>query len=1019
MPPLTYSHNEDDPLNTQIDPFGQENRQPVLAQPQFHGQTHEPHPREVYHQIKQEPVVYSREELTRLYHEYKERKRQQQLALVKREHQQLPQSQVRVKQEKLDGGQLIRNIIIKARDRYPGRPEKAKQFLAMMNSATPTREILPFVVDLFGTAPELAQDFQTSMREIDEWRFPQPQPLPQPHQHLSNLPSSTTRRPDLPGGGHNGDYVVHDVMRNDNTFPQPQISSQPQRQDLQKALKLPEIEFSPDQRKNTPAAMSCKLLEHQKVGLTWLIKQEEDRTKMGGILADTMGLGKTIQALALILERPSRSGPKTTLIVAPPALLQQWEREIQKRVKSRFKLSTLIFHGQKAKRGMTAAKLLTYDVVLTTYDTITYEYGHRNGKPRIILGNDTIFYRVILDEAHKIKNRAGVGSMAVSKIKSTYRLCMTGTPFMNSTEEIYPLVRFLRIEPYNTWEVYNRIIHKPIKSGRGGSYDNAMRELQKLLRNITLRRTKTSTLDGKPIIELPELVIVTVSVEFNKEQQDFYTALERRQQLKVNEFTKAGTLTRRYTYIFVLLLRLRQACCHPHLIKDFGIPEGAKLSAEEMRKYALKLKKEVVEGIKDKTEFKCPFCEQFTDDPLIISPCGHTVCTVCFSAIIENGESHTDGCVPCPQEYCDSQIHSESVICHCFFMEAHKPKDFESDDDDSDGFESIPDDSDEVDARGNLKGFIASDDEDEEFDSDDSLSPCEEICRRAALKNSMGGEKPAASNNRKSRRDSISDFDYSPKKEASDSKSKRKLPVGKNTQGASKKTKKNNGTSKKLSKGKKKQFMSLAELKKASSTNAAAKEKYLQQLRKDYVPSAKINKAMEILDDIRSNNPQEKTLVFSLWTSFLDILEIPMQDQGFRYARYDGSMRQTDRDAVVQNFMDKPDVKVLLISLMAGNAGLNLTAASRVIILEPFWNPFIEQQAIDRVHRIGQKKKVTVYRLLIAETVEDRICRMQDGKLQLVDDALGEGTGKAASGLTQTQLMGLMGLSSQTLPASS
>ncbi|KAI0128171.1 hypothetical protein F4776DRAFT_198360 [Hypoxylon sp. NC0597] len=1040
MPPLTYSQHEDDPLDIQFDPFGRENPRPVLAQAhlQFHVQTHEPHPREIYHQGKQEPAILSREEYLRRYHEYKERKQQQRL--LKQEHEQFRQSQVKVKQEKLNGEQVVHNIVIKARvrqyhpvyfrnlsdlltttqDLFPGRPEKAKQFLAMMNSCTPTRDLRPEVEGLFRTAPEVVQYFDESMSEINRWRFPQPQ-LQQP---LSNLPPFNTRRPELPGGGHSDNYVVHSAVRSKNTLPQPQGSNQPRRQDLQKLLKLPEINFSPDQRKGTPFAMSCRLLEHQKVGLTWLIKQEEDRAKLGGILADTMGLGKTIQALALILARPSRSGPKTTLIVAPPALLQQWEREIQKKVKPQYKLSTFIFHGPKAKRGMTAAKLLTYDVVLTTYDTITYEYGYRNSKPRIILGHDTVFYRVILDEAHKIKNRAGVGSTAVARIKSRYRLCMTGTPFMNSAEEIYPLVRFLRIRPYDAWDAYNRDIHKPIKSGREDAYVAAMGQLQKLLRNITLRRTKTSMLDGKPIIELPELVIKIVSTEFDTEQGHFYTALEQRQQLKVNEFTKTGTLMRRYTYILVLLLRLRQACCHPHLIKDFGIPEGAKLSAEEMRQLALKLEDGVVKRIKGQTTFECPFCNEVTNEPLIISPCGHTVCTGCFSAIVESAESHADSYIPCPQQSCDSEIDPERVICHCFFMEAHKSEDCESDDSDdddsdvdSDGFESLPDDSEEVDARGKPKGFITFDDEKEGFDSDDSLSPCEEICRRAAEKKSIDKGKPAGSNKLKTGRDLMSDEDYSPEKGVSDSKGKRKRPSGKNTQGAGKKkTKKNNGASKKSRKGKT-QSMSLAELKKASSTNAAAKEKYLKKLRKEYVPSAKITKTMEILGDIRRHEPQEKTLVFSLWTSFLDLLEIPMQDQGFKYARYDGSMRQTDRDAVVQKFMDTADVKVMLVSLSAGNAGLNLTAATHIIILEPFWNPFIEEQAIDRAHRIGQKKKVTVYRVLIAGTVEDRICQLQEAKRQLVHHALGEGGAKAAGGLTNTQLMGLLGVKQSDPPA--
>ncbi|KAI1410249.1 hypothetical protein F5Y13DRAFT_202377 [Hypoxylon sp. FL1857] len=956
MPPLSHLPTGGSALRGNLDPYRQENFRPVFSQAQSNVQAHEARLRQEY----QERLT--QQELLRRYHEHGGRELQVRLprhVQQGQQGQQLRQSQGRVKQER-----VIR--------RFPGRLEKAKQFLALINSSVPTRGLLPDVANMFRTAPELVRDFQVSAGAIDQIRFPQP--VPQPQQ---------------------------------------------------------QIDIPPDKRASKPHALSCELLEHQKVGLTWLMQQEDDPNKRGGILADTMGLGKTIQALALILARPGKPSRKTTLIVAPLSLLRQWEREIQEKVKPRAKLKTLIYHGPKAKRNMTVAKLLTNDIVLTTYRMIVAEDSSRNGKARIILGEGALFHRVILDEAHNVKNKSAKGLTAVSKIKSTYRLCMTGTPFMNNTEEIFPLIHFLRIRPYDQWEAYNRKIHAPIKSGHGDLYDDAMKRLRELFRYTTLRRTKESTLDGKPIIVLPGLIRKVVPVEFTVGQRNFYDALERRQQLKVNDFIKAnGSLMRRYTYILVLLLRLRQACCHPHLIKDFGIPEGAELTSDEMRKLAHQLEKGVVERLKAQVEFECPLCSEVTENPLIISPCGHMMCSACFSTTMETTDQDAEGPIPCLEQGCGVEIHSKNVICYCFFKEVHMPDNVDSDssedensDDDSDGFESLPDDyEDEVDARGNLKGFIASSDEEEEYDSDngepeedsddESLLSYEEISRRVDVRKSISEEKSVKPSKRESTSNSISDGDLS-ENEAPSSKGKRKRSSSKGPQSARKKSKMNNGTSGKLrkskGKGKTKKFTSLAELKKASSTNAAAKEKFLKRLRKHYVASAKINKLMEILRDIKEQKPREKTLVFSLWTSFLDLIEIPMQDEGYRYVRYDGSMRQEDRDAVVQKFMDS-DVQVMLVSLSAGNAGLNLTAASHVILLEPFWNPFIEEQAIDRTHRIGQKKVVTVYRVLIAGTVEDRICLLQDKKRNLVHAALGEEGAKGASRMTEAQLMGLFGL---------
>lgn len=115
-------------------------------------------------------------------------------------------------------------------------------------------------------------------------------------------------------------------------------------------------------------------------------------------------------------------------------------------------------------------------------------------------------------------------------------------------------------------------------------------------------------------------------------------------------------------------------------------------------------------------------------------------------------------------------------------------------------------------------------------------------------------------------------------------------------------------------------------------TIADAREKYLETLRAEFVSSAKIDKAMELLREI---GPRKKTLIFSQWTSFLDLLEIPIRNAGYQYTRYDGTMKPAERDDAVKAFQENPRVKIMLVSLKAGNVGLNLTAAQCVFIMEP------------------------------------------------------------------------------------
>lgn len=155
----------------------------------------------------------------------------------------------------------------------------------------------------------------------------------------------------------------------------------------------------------------------------------------------------------------------------------------------------------------------------------------------------------------------------------------------------------------------------------------------------------------------------------------------------------------------------------------------------------------------------------------------------------------------------------------------------------------------------------------------------------------------------------------------------------------------------------------------------------------------------------------EKVLIFSQWTSLLDLLEIPIDNAGFGYRRYDGSMSPDMRGEAVDDFKDpSKDVRIMLVSLKAGNAGLNLNVASQVIILDPFWNPYIEEQAIDRAHRIGQQNEVTVHRVLIAETVEDRIIALQDQKRALISEALDEKSGHNIARLGVQELAYLFGV---------
>ena len=146
--------------------------------------------------------------------------------------------------------------------------------------------------------------------------------------------------------------------------------------------------------------------------------------------------------------------------------------------------------------------------------------------------------------------------------------------------------------------------------------------------------------------------------------------------------------------------------------------------------------------------------------------------------------------------------------------------------------------------------------------------------------------------------------------------------------------------------------------------------------------SAKIRALIQHLTDVRVNEPTTKSVVFSQFSGMLSLVQSSLEAAGFKYVRLDGSMNLKKREAAVRAFQsngsDSPSV--FLLSLKAAGVGLNLVAASRVYMLDPWWNPAVEEQAMDRVHRMGQKRDVEIVRLIVQDSIEERILGMQERK---------------------------------------
>ncbi|KAJ4298722.1 hypothetical protein N0V88_003754 [Collariella sp. IMI 366227] len=797
-------------------------------------------------------------------------------------------------------------------------------------------------------------------------------------------------------------------------------------EDIQQLLSniRPDMEIPVEERGETPDAMKYTLYPHQQVALKWMSDMEEGTNK-GGILADDMGLGKTISTLSLMVSRPSTDNVKTNLIVGPVALIKQWEQEIKNKLKGTHRLSVYLLHMKR----MSYSDIKRYDVVLTTYGSIASEWkrytqhveqrkesaGYDEGvdqelaKKCPLLHPRSKFYRVILDEAQCIKNKDTQGSKAAHQIHATYRWCLTGTPMMNGVSELYPLIRFLRIRPYCDFKVFQNAFKSLTAKNSGTSdysRDNAMRQLQAVLKAMMLRRMKNSMIDGKPILSLKPKTETSEHAVFSDDERKFYTDLESRSQVLFNKYLRTGTVGKNYSNILVLLLRLRQACCHPHLM-DFECV--AATSDTQMTDLAKELKADVVQRIKAIEAFECPICYDGVEDPILVVPCGHDTCPECFTSLTEtaaqNGiqEGNERGSAKCP--VCRGGVDSKRVITYTAFRKVHMPKTIETEegtpeepaevtdsedsssgDDDEADFDTDSDIESDAGSNGNLLDFVVPDDE---VDDESDLNEDDIDVKLGAFAKAKKENEPL--------------------KDGREKKAKKAKKAKKRKAKKAKMVSKSDNKAKGKAKVEAVKPHMLKKLRTDAAKNKEARRRYMHYLRDNWEDSAKISQVVDLLMQIQETD--EKTIIFSQWTALLDLIEVQVKYRlSLRYCRYTGDMSRNARDDAVRDFTENLRTKVMLVSLRAGNAGLNLVAASRIIICDPFWNPYIEMQAVDRAHRIGQQREVQVHRILVKETVEDRILDLQEKKRALVEAALDEGQSKSVGRLSERELAYLFGV---------
>jgi SNF2 family DNA or RNA helicase len=691
-------------------------------------------------------------------------------------------------------------------------------------------------------------------------------------------------------------------------------------------------ELDPDPRVLTP------LLKHQKQGLHFMTMRERPRDKqeetmsnslwkvkignngekafynfvtghvqqhappdtLGGILADMMGLGKTLSILSLVInsfpdaeewskqapvqphippQRKGKSGhlqashslgltqlvrnTKATLLVCPLSTVTNWEEQIKQHIQPGT-LNYHIYHG--ANRIKDIDKLVDFDLVITTYGSVSSELSARSkGKNGTYPLEQIGWFRIVLDEAHMIRDHTTLQFKAMCRLQANRRWAVTGTPVQNRLDDLGALLAFLRLKPFDDRNKFLRYLVEPFKA----CDPEIVPKLRILVDSVTLRRLKDK-------IDLPPRVDHVFKLSFTAEERGIYDLFARNAQDRMKvlagpDFEKAlGGST--YAHILKSILRLRLLCAHGKdllndedmealqgMTADMAIDldsddEGDKPQLSERKAY------EMFELMQETNSDDCIDCgkklsgnddaanleSEGQEDILgYMTPCFHIVCSSCVKSFKDRALQ---------------RIHQGEVYGPCPFCEA-------------------------------------------------LVKPSYVEIRRA-------------------------EADVEHENPVKGKKGKRSFE---NYSGPHTKTR-----------------ALLDDLLNSEADTAAYPEE-----------------------------PPYKSVVFSAWTSHLDLIELALDSVGIKYTRLDGKMSRTARTKAMDRFREDPSVHVIIVSIMAGGLGLNLTTANNVYVMEPQYNPAAEAQAIDRIHRLGQKRPVRTVRYIMENSIEEKMVEIQEKKMKL------------------------------------
>lgn len=628
--------------------------------------------------------------------------------------------------------------------------------------------------------------------------------------------------------------------------------------------------------------------------ISQVVLPDEPPQVLGGLLADVMGLGKTLSILSLVLSSlddarqwvntppgkslsrtiPGIRNTRTTLLVAPLSAVKNWETQINEHLKPHA-LKSYIFHGPN--RELNPKILGCYDLIITTYSTVLSEIRDRSGRGMSPLARMNMF-RIVLDEAHTIREQNAQQTKAILSLNAQRRWSVTGTPIQNRLEDLLSVTRFLRLYPYNDRAHFNQFIISRFKTGD----TSVLASLRVFIDSFTLRRVKNT-------IKLTAREDKIIMLDFNKKEKDLHDFFRNESNVMMRVLTsdnRSNIGGRMYHHVLKAMMILRQVSAHGkellnvddrERVKGLSLNDAIDLEENEQSDSGAATEKKaygMLALMRESSADQCAVCRTNIEDPSSTSdtnseevdydapiayflPCFDVLCPKCFAEWKLTWDDTPDTDIMC--KACDGWIPKSST-------------------------ELTP---------GGADNYAAQQEQD----------------RYLRRHGKVMGE----------------------------------------YEGPHTKT-----------------LALIAHL----QTTLMESNALMEKLQADGEPS----------------ESPIKSVVFSQWTSHLDLIEIALKNNGLdTFTRLDGTMTLAARGKALQDFATNDNITILLATIGAGGVGLNLTSASRVYIMEPHYNPAAVAQAVDRVHRLGQKRDVQTIQFVMKESIEEKIQELAKKKQRLAD----------------------------------